>query len=175
MSERLKIARNLLTNSGVIAISIGYQEVHNLVVLCQEMFDTKQVTCVTVQTSGGKPNGGFNYVQEYLVFIAPRDFEPNTMNFTGGIERSPFEGLTLSTFTKVTRPNQTIPDIYCKENNEYCWGLEKLWQNVLMTGAIQENWRHFHSTMMKHLMELLPCGQSAVKVLSVCGDLFPQG
>ena len=109
MSERLKIARNLLTNSGVIAISIGYQEVHNLVMLCQEMFDTKQVTCVTVQTSGGKPNGGFNYVQEYLVFIAPRDFEPNTMNFTGGIERSPFEGLTLSTFTKVTRPNQTYP------------------------------------------------------------------
>ena len=109
MSERLKIARNLLTSDGVIAISIGYQEVHNLVVLCQEMFDTKQVTCVTVQTSGGKPNGGFNYVQEYLVFIAPRDFEPNTMNFTGGIERSPFEGLTLSTFTKVTRPNQAYP------------------------------------------------------------------
>ena len=90
MCERLKIARNLLTSDGVIAISIGYQEVHNLVMLCQEMFDTKQVTCVTVQTSGGKPNGGFNYVQEYLVFIAPRDFEPNTMNFTGGIERSPF-------------------------------------------------------------------------------------
>ena len=109
MSERLKIARNLLTSDGVIAISIGYQEVHNLVVLCQEMFDTKQVTCVTVQTSGGKPNGGFNYVQEYLVFIAPRDFEPNTMNFTGCIERSPFEGLTLSTFTKVTRPNQAYP------------------------------------------------------------------
>ena len=109
MSERLKIARNLLTSDGVIAISIGYQEVHNLVVLCQEMFDTKQITCVTVQTSGGKPNGGFNYVQEYLVFIAPRDFEPNTMNFTGGIERSPFEGLTLSTFTKVTRPNQAYP------------------------------------------------------------------
>ena len=109
MCERLKIARNLLTSDGVIAISIGYQEVHNLVVLCQEMFDTKQVTCVTVQTSGGKPNGGFNYVQEYLVFIAPRDFEPSTMNFTGGIERSPFEGLTLSTFTKVTRPNQAYP------------------------------------------------------------------
>lgn len=109
MWERLKIARNLLTRDGVIAISIGYQEVHNLVVLCQEMFDTKQVTCVTVQTSGGKPNGGFNYVQEYLVFIAPRDFKPNTMNFTGGIERSPFEGLTLSTFTKITRPNQVYP------------------------------------------------------------------
>ena len=56
LCERLKIARSLLTSDGVIAISIGYQEVHNLVVLCQEMFDAKQVTCVTVQTSGGKPN-----------------------------------------------------------------------------------------------------------------------
>ena len=36
MCERLKIARSLLTSDGVIAISIGYQEVHNLVVLCQE-------------------------------------------------------------------------------------------------------------------------------------------
>ena len=109
MNERLLIARNLLTENGVIAISIGYQEVHNLVLLCQELFDSKQVTCVTVQTSGGKPNGGFNYVQEYLVFVAPTDFSAGTMNFTGGVERSPFEGLTLSTFTKVTRPNQTYP------------------------------------------------------------------
>lgn len=109
MSERLTIARNLLTPDGVIAISIGYQEVHNLVLMCQELFDNKQVTCITVQTSGGKPNGGFNYVQEYLVFIAPTDFSPGTMNFTGGIERSPFEGLTLSTFSKITRPNQTYP------------------------------------------------------------------
>lgn len=109
MNERLLIARNLLTDDGVIAISIGYQEVHNLMLLCQELFDNRQVTCVTVQTSGGKPNGGFNYVQEYLVFVAPTDFAPGTMHFTGGVERSPFEGLTLSTFTKVTRPNQTYP------------------------------------------------------------------
>jgi len=109
ISERLLIARDLLSKDGVIAISIGYQEVHNLMLLCQELFDNKQVTCVTVQTSGGKPNGGFTFVQEYIVFISPVDFMPNTMNFTGGVERSPFEGLTLSTFTKVTRPNQTYP------------------------------------------------------------------
>ena len=90
-------------------MQLALAEVHNLVALCQELFDNKQVTCVTIQTSGGKPNGGFNYVQEYLVFVAPQDFAPHTMNFTGGVERSPFEGLTLSTFTKVTRPNQTYP------------------------------------------------------------------
>lgn len=109
MNERLQIAKRLLSNSGVLIISIGYHEVHNLMVMCQEMFENKQVTCVTVQTSGGKPNGGFTFLQEYLVFITPTDFNPKTMSFTGGIERSPFEGLTLSTFDKTTRPNQTYP------------------------------------------------------------------
>ena len=109
MSERLSIASKLLSDKGVIVISIGYQEVHNLMVLCQEMFDDKQVVCVTVQTSGGKPNGGFTFVQEYLVFITKEDFQPKTMSFTGGVERSPFEGLTLSTLDKTTRPNQTYP------------------------------------------------------------------
>lgn len=109
MNERLQIAKKLLSSSGVLIISIGYHEVHNLMVICQEMFENKQVTCVTVQTSGGKPNGGFTFLQEYLVFITPTDFNPKTMSFTGGIERSPFEGLTLSTFDKTTRPNQTYP------------------------------------------------------------------
>lgn len=109
ISERLVLASRLLSQNGSIVISIGYQEVHNLVMLCQGIFSNKQVVCVTVQTSGGKPNGGFTYTQEYLVFIVPEEFAPNAMSFTGGIERSPFEGLTLSTFDKTTRPNQTYP------------------------------------------------------------------
>ena len=55
MNERLQIAKKLLSSSGVLIISIGYHEVHNLMVICQEMFENKQVTCVTVQTSGGGP------------------------------------------------------------------------------------------------------------------------
>lgn len=109
ISKRLMIAQQLLSERGVIVISIGYQEVNNLMVLCQELFSNKQVVCLTVQTSGGKPNGGFTFVHEYLVFITPTDFQPKSMSFTGGIERSPFEGLTLSTFDKTTRPNQAYP------------------------------------------------------------------
>ena len=110
MSARLKIARKLLAPQGALIISIGYQEVHNLNLLCQDIFFDRQNVVVTVQTSGGKPNGGFNYTQEYLMFVVPTDFSPNAMSFTGGIERSPFEGLTLSTFDKTTRPNQTYPN-----------------------------------------------------------------
>ena len=124
MYKRLIIARGLISNDGVIVISIGYQEVNNLILLCQELFDDKQVTCVTVQTSGGKPNGGFTFVHEYLVFIAPNNFMPNSMNFTGGIERSPFEGLTLSTFSKTNRPNQAYP-IFIDDNNMNIVGIGK--------------------------------------------------
>ncbi len=109
MSERLLIAERLLSERGILVISIGYQEVHNLMVLCQDIFCNKQIVCITVQTSGGKPNGGFTYVHEYLVFITTEEFQPYAMSFTGGIERSPYEGLTLSTFDKTTRPNQVYP------------------------------------------------------------------
>src|SRR5699024_7416637 len=109
MERRLKLASKLLTASGSLVISIGYQEVHNLVLLCEELFPNRQVVCITVQTSGGKPSGGFDYLHEYVVFVTSYEFEPNRMTFVGGITRSPFEGLTLSTFDQTQRPNQTYP------------------------------------------------------------------
>ena len=124
MSARLKIARKLLAPQGALIISIGYQEVHNLNLLCQDIFFDRQNVVVTVQTSGGKPNGDFNYTQEYLMFVVPTDFSPNAMSFTGGIERSPFEGLTLSTFDKTTRPNQTYP-IFIEKNTMRIVGVGK--------------------------------------------------
>ena len=114
MNERLLVARNLLAPDGVMAISIGYQEVNNLMVLCQEIFDNRQVVCVTVQTSGGKPNGGFNITHEYIVFVTPFDFQPipseDEMNEYG----SPYHGMNLATFNQVQRPNQAYP-IYVNE------------------------------------------------------------
>lgn len=70
MAERLRIAGDLLSKNGIMAISIGYHEVNNLMMLCQEMFSTKNVVCVTVQTSSGNAvQNGFTYVQEYIVFV----------------------------------------------------------------------------------------------------------
>lgn len=109
MYPRLKLLQKLLADDGALVISIGYQELFNLMPVLKELFSTKQIACVTVQTSGGKPSGSFNYQHEYLIFIVPNDFEANPMNFTGGIERTPFEGLTLATFDKTQRPNQTYP------------------------------------------------------------------
>lgn len=124
MSERLKVARNLLRDSGILIISIGYQEVNNLMLLCEELFSNNQIVCITVQTSGGKPNGGFTLVQEYLIYITPKEFEPKSMSFTGGNSRSPFEGLTLSTFDKNTRPNQVYP-IFIDKKTQHIVGVGK--------------------------------------------------
>ena len=44
MNERLKLARRLLSSQGALIISIGYQEVHNLDLLCQEIFFDKRVS-----------------------------------------------------------------------------------------------------------------------------------
>lgn len=107
--ERLMLARNLLTPNGVIAISIGYQEVHNLMLVCQELFNDKNITSVTVQTSGGKPNGGFNITYEYVIFITPKDFEPNANENSMNEYASPYHGMNLANFDQVQRPGQAYP------------------------------------------------------------------
>ncbi len=124
MNERLRTARNIISDNGAIVISIGYQEVYNLMLLCQEIFDNRQIMCVTVQTSGGKPNGCFTLTHEYLIFIVPNDFIAHTMSFNGGVERSPFEGLTLSTFDKTNRPGQAYP-IFIDNNTMNIVGIGK--------------------------------------------------
>ena len=109
IKKRLKIASRILKSDGVLVVSIGYQELHHLVLLLEELFKDRQIVTVTVQTSGGKPSGGFNYLQEYLVFVVNQNFSPNKTSFSGGNSRSPFEGLTLATFTQSQRPNQAYP------------------------------------------------------------------
>lgn len=118
MYPRLRLLQRLLREDGCLVISISYHELQNLVALCKEIFAARQVVVVTVQTSGGKPSGGFNYVHEYLVFIVPFDFQANALDFCGGNARTPFEGLTLSTFDKTQRPNQVYP-IFITENGTF--------------------------------------------------------
>ena len=133
MYPRLKLLQKLLADDGCLIISISYHELHNLVNLLREIFGTKQVVTVTVQTSGGKPSGGFNYVQEYLVFVVPADFHANALDFCGGNNRTPFEGLTLSTFDKTQRPNQTYP-IFIDENGVFA-GVGKSLQEQIDDGS----------------------------------------
>lgn len=107
--SRLFLARNLLSKDGVIAISISYNELHNLMKICQELFNGRQVFAVTVQTSGGKPNGAFSISCEYVVFVVPEDYVPIPTEEDMKEYASAYHGMNLATFNQVQRPNQTYP------------------------------------------------------------------
>ena len=109
MYPRLKLARELLSNDGVIAISIGSQEINNLLKICEDVFQGKQIMPITVQTSGGKPNGCFSITNEYIVFIASDSFVPIAMEEDRKAYSSPYHGMNLATFNQVQRPNQVYP------------------------------------------------------------------
>lgn len=133
MYPRLQLLRRLLNPEGCMVISISMHEVENLVGICREIFATWTVQVVTVQTSGGKPSNGFNVSHEYLVFICPPGFVPNPLSFSGGNTRSPFEGMTLSTFDKTQRDNQVYP-IYVDRNSWNVVGVGKSLRELVESG-----------------------------------------
>ena len=139
---RLQILNKLLHKNGVLVISIGHHELGNLLLLCKEIFASKQITCVTVQTSGGKPSGGFNYQHEYLIFATNKEFISNSLKFAGGKSRSPFEGLTLATFNKIQRPNQAYP-IFINKSDGSLYGVGESIQERIKNGNYNGNIKDF--------------------------------
>lgn len=79
---RLKVARDLLTDDGVIFISIDDNEVENLRKVCDEVFgEDNFINCIAVkmsEASGVKMNHAksrFPKIKEYLLFYKKRDFK----------------------------------------------------------------------------------------------------
>lgn len=107
--SRLLLANNLLSENGALVISIGYNELSNLMKICQELFPSKQIFPVTLQTSGGKPNGAFNISTEYLVFVVPFNFQPIATDEDMKEYASAYHGMNLATFNQTQRPNQAYP------------------------------------------------------------------
>lgn len=136
MKKRLQLAGKILSDQGALIISIGYQEVHRLALLCEELFPGKQVVTVTVQTSTGKPSGGFNYLNEHLIFVVNSDFKPLPTYFAGGRKNAPYHGMTLATFTQEQRPNQVYP-IFCEEATGRVVGCGKSLQERVKSGEYE--------------------------------------
>ncbi len=164
MKKRLCLAQKLLSENGKLIISIGYQELHRLCLLCEELFPNKQVVPVTVQTSGGKPSGGFNYLQEYLVFIVPLDFVGNPTCFSGGRKNSPYHGMTLASFSQEQRPNQVYP-IFVERATGKVIGVGKSLAQMLKDGSYCGNPSEF-----EYKTDDTPVGAVAVWPISNKGN-----
>ncbi|MDO4953966.1 MAG: site-specific DNA-methyltransferase [Akkermansia sp.] len=133
MYPRLRLLQKLLRDDGVMAISISYHELHNLLLICREIFATRQVVPITVQTSGGKPSAGFNYSHEYVIFVCPAEFAPNFSSEAQNSYASPFHGMNLATFNQTQRPNQTYP-IYIEKSTGIVIGVGKSLQQRIADG-----------------------------------------
>lgn len=83
MYSRLKIARNLLTEDGVIFISIGQNEVSNLQVVCNNIFGIDNLIgmCSRLMKSGGNKGRFFSPNIDYILIYA-KDIN-YTRNFKG--------------------------------------------------------------------------------------------
>lgn len=115
MYPRLRLLSKLLAEDGVLIASMSIHELHYFLQVLKEIFSTKQVIPVTVQTSGGKSNKGFNHQAEFLIFVAPTSFNPNSYRASKNTYSSAYHGMNLAGFNQVNRPNQAYP-IYI--NNE---------------------------------------------------------
>lgn len=83
MYPRLKLARNLLTDDGVIFISIDDNEVHNLRKICDEVFgESNFVGCVNWHKNYSSANDSktfSNVIDNILVYSKTSSFERNLL------------------------------------------------------------------------------------------------
>jgi len=74
MSNRLRIAKNLLSEAGVLICTIDKYEQANLGVLLNELFSDKEIVCVTIiHNPGGIQGNNFSHTNEYAFFIYPKN------------------------------------------------------------------------------------------------------
>ena len=72
MYPRLFLARNLLRDDGVIFVSIGQEELNNLISLCDEIFseENRISVCTRVMKTGGNKGRFFSPNTEYILVYA---------------------------------------------------------------------------------------------------------
>lgn len=78
MYQRLLLARNLLTEDGVLVCAIDENELSSLEMLLKEIFGegTYDHVCVTVvHNPRGQQGKNFSYINEYAIFIFPKEIK----------------------------------------------------------------------------------------------------
>ena len=89
MYPRLKVARNLLTGDGIIFISIGDEELHNLRVVCDEIFGYENFCGTFIWEKKKKPSfldRNMGTVTDYIITYA-KDRSQSPAFTTGSVEK----------------------------------------------------------------------------------------
>lgn len=83
MYPRLKLARNLLTEDGVIFISIDDNEVHNLRKICDEVLGEGNFVANLIWKSGGTSSAHFTKEHEYILVFSKNIYNLPYFEYNG--------------------------------------------------------------------------------------------
>ncbi len=179
MYPRMKLARNLLTEDGVVFISIDDNEQDNLRKLCNEVFGESNflATLPTVMNlKGNNDQFAFAGTHEYTLVYArnAKQFEPGQFPLEDEAlkgweedERGPFKRGANLKATGVNAPRSKRPNlyypIYVGPGNALSIQAQAGWQEVLpMTGGEQMSWRWSKQKFASELDDVvvIPSGKS---------------
>lgn len=179
---RLKLAKDLLSDDGVIFISIDDNEIENLRKSCDEVFGQSnflaQLTII-VKTEG-RQYGAFAKTHEYILVyaksidsavlheIAITDGKFRYKDETGGFNTIGLRNRAVRIFNSSNRPNLRYP-FYVDCNNKDEYGFSKVstiqkegWKEVLpsVVDGLESVWRWGKETAEKNKNELVAfCGK----------------
>jgi adenine-specific DNA-methyltransferase len=142
MYPRLKLARNLLKDDGVIFISIDDNEVHNLRKICDEIFgEDNFVTQVEWQKRYTRSNNtdSFTTVVEHILLYGKNNFRPYLLerneeadNRYTNLDNDPRGAWKAMPFLNQATPSQRPNLVYGIENTvtkEIIYPQEKAWRS----------------------------------------------
>lgn len=137
MYPRLRLARNLLTNDGVVFISIDGNEVHNLKKICDEIFGEQNNMGEFIWSGGRKNDSKYISISHEYVLIYVKNKEYITQNKITWRERK--EGLD-AIYDKAT-------ELVKKCNNDYRKASEKLkeWYQTLDNSNPSKQHKHYNN------------------------------
>ena len=106
MYPRLRLAKDLLKEDGVIFISIGPDEISNLKLECDEIFGQENLAgiCVRLAKSGGNKGKYFSPNVEYILVYAKNTFEAE--GFRGKMDENLIKKVYTQTETEGNRKGE---------------------------------------------------------------------
>lgn len=141
---RLKLARNLLTDDGVIFISINNVEIHNARKVCDEIFSEKNfIECISWNKRIPKNDKGIGSIHEYiLIYVKNSELEHLFKMPKDGLDEI-FELLEKLKKSKIPIPEaeQEVKKFYKKKGYDRGITLyNSLDQNYELWGKINMSW-----------------------------------
>jgi adenine-specific DNA-methyltransferase len=91
MYPRLKLARNLLRDDGVIFISIGESELHNLICLCDHVFGSECAIGVACRIAKKSNNKGDYWAPNFDYIVTYSKDKASTTPFSGGVNTPAYD------------------------------------------------------------------------------------